>query len=34
MLDNGSDDEDEDLLGGLSDIEKLKLAFTKRKSFA
>jgi len=31
MLDNDSDDEQEDLLGNMSDLEKLKLAFKKRK---
>ena len=31
MLDNGSDDEQEDLLGEMTDLEKLKHAFTKRK---
>ena len=31
MMDNGSDDENEDLLSGMSDLEKLKQAFTKRK---
>lgn len=29
MMDNGSDDENEDLLSGMSDLEKLKQAFTK-----
>ena len=32
MMDNGSDDEQEDLLGGMTDLERLKQAFTKRKS--
>jgi hypothetical protein len=31
MLDNDSDNEDEDLLGNMSDLDKLKLAFSKRK---
>jgi len=33
MLDNDSDNEDENLLGGMSDLDKLKLAFGKRKYF-
>ena len=31
MMENGSDDENEDLFSGISDFEKLKQAFTKRK---
>ena len=31
MLDNDSDDEQEDLLGNMNDLDKLKLAFKKRK---
>ena len=31
MMDNGSDDEQEDLLSGMSDLEKLKQGLAKRK---